>query len=77
MLVDLWAGTQLGLSGENRAIYALEVMGAGLTKPEPGDVVDKVADDFIKNSVPIDRRQILVQLSATHRLVVRLGKAIH
>jgi hypothetical protein len=77
MLVGLWAGTLLGLSGERRAIYALEVMAAGLMKPEPGDVVDKVANDFMENGVSIGRSEILVQVSTTHHLVDRLGKAIH
>jgi hypothetical protein len=75
MLVGLWAGTHLGLAEEGRATYALQVMAAGLMRPEPADVVDKVARDFRKQGVPIDRREILCQLSRTHRLVASLEKS--
>jgi hypothetical protein len=69
MLVGLWAGTQLGLPKESRAIYALEVMAAGLMEPRPDDVVDKIMHDFSTKGIPITRGQILVQLSKIHRLV--------
>jgi hypothetical protein len=69
MLVGLWAGAQLGLPEESRAIYALEVMAAGLMESIPDDVVDKIMHDFSMRGVPITRGQILVQLSKTHRLV--------
>jgi hypothetical protein len=69
MLVGLWAGAQLGLPEDSRAIYALEVMAVGLMDPRPDDVVDKLMHDFSTNGIPITRGQILVQLSKTHRLV--------
>jgi hypothetical protein len=69
MLVGLWAGAQLGLPEESRAIYALEVMAAGLMDPRPNDVVDKLMHDFSTSGIPITRGQILVQLSKIHRLV--------
>jgi hypothetical protein len=69
MLVGLWAGAQLGLPEESRAVYALEVMAAGLMDPRPDDVVDKIMHDFSTLGIPITRGQILVQLSKIHRLV--------
>ena len=69
MMVGLWAGAQLGLPEESRAIYALEVMAAGLMDPRPDDVVDKIMHDFSTRGIPITRGQILVQLSKIHRLV--------
>ena len=69
MLVGLWAGARLGLPEESRAIYALEVMAAGLMDPRPDDVVDKIMHDFSTHGIPITRGQILVQLSKIHRLV--------
>ena len=69
MLVGLWAGAQLGLPEESRAIYALEVMAAGLMDPSPDDIVEKLMHDFSRNGIPITRGQILVQLSKIHRLV--------
>jgi hypothetical protein len=41
MLVGLWASKLLGLPEESRAMYAMEVMAAGLLESEPEDVVDK------------------------------------
>jgi hypothetical protein len=52
-------------------------MAAGLMAPGPADVVDKVAHDFMEQGVLIDRGEILVQLSGTHRLVASLGKAVN
>ena len=72
MLVGLWAGEQLGLPGESRAIYALEVMAAGLLKTGPEDVVDKISRDFIKRGIDITRGEILVQVSKKHRLAVAM-----
>jgi hypothetical protein len=69
MLVGLWAGAQLGLPEESRAVYALEVMAAGLMDPRPDDVVDKIMHDFSTRGISITRGQILVQLSKIHRLV--------
>ena len=69
MLVGLWAGARLGLPEESRAIYALEVMAAGLMDPRPDDVVDKIMHDFTTRGIPIARGEILVQLSKIHRLV--------
>jgi hypothetical protein len=69
MLVGLWAGAQLGLPEDSRAIYALEVMAAGLMGPRPDDVVDKLMHDFSTRGIPVTRGQILVQLSKVHRLV--------
>jgi hypothetical protein len=69
MLVGLWAGAQLGLPEESRAIYALGVMVAGLMGRELDDIVDKIAHDFTQRGILISRGQILVQLSKKHRLV--------
>ena len=69
MMVGLWAGAQLGLPEESRAIYALEVMAAGLMDIRPDDVVDKIMHDFSTARNSDHPRQILVQLSKIHRLV--------
>jgi hypothetical protein len=67
MLVGLWAGEQLGLLGESRAIYALEVMSAGLLETGPEDIVDKISRDFVKRGIDITRGEILVQVSKKYR----------
>jgi hypothetical protein len=74
MRVGLWAGAKLGLPEEGRAVYALEVMLAGMIDPGH-DVVDKITGDFTKHGIPMTRRQILVQLSKDHHFVATHGAA--
>ena len=66
MRVGIWAGAKLGLPEESRAVYALEVMVAGMIDPGHDDVVDKIMHDFTRHGIPMTRRQILVQLSKDH-----------
>lgn len=75
MLVGLWAGERLGLPKERRAIYAMEVMAAGLLESTPDDIVDKISRDFTERGIHITRGEILVQVSKKHRLVaaIRVG----
>ena len=63
MQLGLWAGAQLKLSQEGRAIYALAVMVAGMVDSGHDDVIDKITHDFARYCVPITRRQIRLQLS--------------
>jgi len=67
MRVGLWAGAKLDLSEESRAVYALEVMLAGMIDLGHDDVIDKIMGDFNKHGIPITRGQILVQLSRERR----------
>jgi hypothetical protein len=69
MQVGLWAGAQLALPEESRAVYALEVMLAGMIDSGHDDVVDKIMGDFAKQGIAITREQILLQLSRSHQLV--------
>ena len=62
MQLGLWAGAQLKLSQEGRAIYALAVMVAGMVDSGQDDVIDKITHDFARCCVPITRRQIRLQL---------------
>src|SRR6266699_3163435 len=66
MQVGLWAGAQLALPEESRAVYALEVMLAGMMDSGHDDVVDKIMRDFTKRGISITRGQILAQLSQLH-----------
>jgi hypothetical protein len=63
MRIGLWAGAQLGLPDESRAIYALGVMAAGMFGPGHDDVVDKLVFDFAEHDIPITRIQILARLA--------------
>ena len=69
ILLGLWAGAQLGLREERCAIYALQIMAAGMMSRGLDDVVDRIAHDFAKQGISITRGQILVQLSKVHRFV--------
>jgi hypothetical protein len=70
MRVGLWAGAQLDLPEESRAVYALEVMLAGMIDLGHDDVIDKIMADFNKHGIPATRGQILVQLSKERRSLV-------
>jgi len=69
MRLGLWAGSKLGLPEESCAVYALEVMAAGMIDSGHDDVVDKIKRDLTKQGIPMTRRQILAQLSESHQLV--------
>jgi hypothetical protein len=72
MLVGLWAGELLGLPEESRAMYAMEVMAAGLLESEPGEVVDKISRDFTARGIHVSRAEILVEVGKKHRLATAL-----
>ena len=69
MRVGLWAGAKLGLPEDSCAVYALEVMVAGMIDPGHDDVADKIMHDFSKHRIPMTRAQILMQLSKDHHFV--------
>jgi hypothetical protein len=69
MRVGLWAGAKFGLPEESRAVYALEVMVAGMIEAGHDDVVDKIMHDFTERGIPMTRGQILAQLSKEHQFV--------
>ena len=71
MRVGLWAGAKLGLSEEARAVYALEVMVAGMVDAGHDDVVDKIMHDCAKRDIPMTRGRILAQLNKDHHYVTR------
>ena len=73
MRVNLWAGAKLDLPEESRAVYALEVMVAGMIDLGHDDVIEKIMSDFNKHGIPVTRRQILVQLSKERHCVMTLS----
>lgn len=50
-LLGLWAAEQLGLSGDEAAAYALEVVDADFQRPGDDDVVEKVVGDLTDKGV--------------------------
>ena len=73
MRVGLWAGAKLDLPEESRAVYALEVMIAGMIDLGHDDVVDKIMRDFTNHRIPITRGQLLVKLSKERRCITTLS----
>jgi hypothetical protein len=69
MQLGLWAGAQLKLSQEGRAIYALAVMVAGMVDSGHDDVINKIARDFAKQGIPITRGQIRLHLGRDRHLI--------
>jgi hypothetical protein len=74
MLVGLWAAELLGLPEERRAMYAMEVMAAGLLESEPDDLVDKILHDFTERGIHVSRWEILVQVTKKHRMVEAISQ---
>ena len=50
VLVGLWAGQLLGLTGDDLSTYAVEVHRSDFQTPGDSDVVGKIADDFASSS---------------------------
>src|SRR6516162_2497889 len=69
ILLGLWAGAQLGLREERCAIYALQIMVAGMMSRGLDDVGDRLARDLAERRISVTRAQILVQLTKVPRLV--------
>ena len=74
MLVGLWAAELLGLPEESRAMYAMEVMAAGLLESEPDDLADKILRDFAEQGIRVTRGEILVQVTSNHRMVEAISQ---
>jgi hypothetical protein len=65
--LGLWAAAKLGLPEESQAVYALEVMLAGMMDSGHDDVVNKILRDFTEHGIPMKRGQVLAQLSEEDR----------
>jgi hypothetical protein len=77
MLVGLWAGELLGLPEERRAMYAMEVMAAGLLESEPEDVVNKISRDFTERGIHVTRGEIFVEVTKKYQLVEAMSQGMH
>lgn len=69
-LVALWAGKQLGLSGEQLQRYAVEVHEADYQEQGPNDVVKKISADLNRANIPMGQDavlQVLTQSEASAR----------
>jgi len=61
-LLGLWAAERMGISGDEAAAYAKEVVVSDLEEPGVEDVVRKVSKDFKERGVGISDGEIRDQL---------------
>jgi len=61
-LLGLWAADLMGITGEEAAAYAKEVVQADFEEPGPEDVIRKVKADFEAKGVDKSDHQIRRQL---------------
>ena len=57
-LLGLWAGEQLGLSGDEAETYAKEVVKADFEKPGDDDVLEKVLGDLQAKGVDASQHSV-------------------
>ena len=76
-LLGLWAGDLLGLKGDELALYTGTVLSADLAEPGDGDVLRKIAADFLGANLEPSEADIRVkmdQLLAVARREVVTGE---
>lgn len=64
-LLGLWAAEKMGLSGDDAASYAREVVKADLEEPGEEDVFRKIRGDFDAKSIEQSDHQIRHAMSET------------
>ena len=67
LLLGLWAGRKLGLSGPGLQIYAKTIIETDFIEPGHEDVIRKLKQDFWDCGLEISREGILRELTALHR----------
>jgi len=75
-LLGLWTAEQLGLSGDEAAAYAKEVVAADFEEAGDGDVIRKVLGDLTAKGVSVTEPAIrakMDELMATAILQVKAG----
>ncbi|WP_407530699.1 ATPase inhibitor subunit zeta [Methylobacterium oryzisoli] len=67
VLVALWAGGLMGLSGPALTSYAVEVHLADFDTTGDGDVIDKITADLHRTGLAVRSLEVRLRLSAFHR----------
>jgi len=57
-LLGLWAAEQMGISGEDSAAYAKEVVVVDFNRPGKQDVLEKVHKDLTDKGLDISEQQV-------------------
>ena len=76
-LLGLWAAEKLGITGEDAAAYAREVVAADFEEAGDGDVLRKVIADFAAGNVALTEQAIrakMGELIAVAAADVKAGK---
>jgi hypothetical protein len=66
LLIGLWAGRRLGLSGADLEAYAQTVVAADHEEPGHEDVLRKLRADFAQAGRPVSEADLNAQLVACH-----------
>ncbi|MFV3075205.1 DUF1476 domain-containing protein [Niveispirillum fermenti] len=61
-LVGLWAAEQMGITGEDAAAYAKQVVAADFEEPGHKDIVRKILADFQAKGVAISEHRVEKEL---------------
>jgi hypothetical protein len=69
-LLGLWVAEQLGLSGEDAAAYAKDVVAADFEEAGDADVVRKVTADLTAKGVVVTEPQLRVKMDELMALAV-------
>jgi hypothetical protein len=69
-LLGLWVAEQLGLSGEDAAAYAKDVVAADFEEAGDADVVRKVTADLTAKGVAVTEPQLRVKMDELMALAV-------
>jgi hypothetical protein len=62
-LLGMWAADQLGISGDEAAAYAKEVVAADFEEAGDDDVLRKVEKDFVAKGVKLDGAAIRAKMN--------------
>jgi hypothetical protein len=76
-LLGLWAAEKLGLSGDQAAAYAKDVVAADFEEAGDGDVIRKLTGDFGAKGVTVSEQDIrakLAELMAVAAAQIKAGQ---
>lgn len=75
-LIGLWAGQRLGLSEQEAAGYATDLVGEGIVKPGDEHLLAILRRDLAQAGVSIDTHELYAELDRFHRVAaMEFGEA--
>ena len=70
-LVGLWAAEKMGITGEDAAAYAKEVVVSDFEKPGQDDVVEKIRADLIAKGLDISEHMIRLEMERFYEEAIK------